>query len=76
MKKRMIDVTWPLLMKVIIISVMVSPIAWATGLSSDHEKKGIVVGTAIKLDARTAQNTIGKKGIIMGTCRQLERGST
>ena len=40
-------------------------------LSHKLERKGIVVGTAIKLDAVNAQELVGAKGIVVGTCRQM-----
>lgn len=57
-----------------LIAGLVSQIAWAVDLPGGFEKQNIVVGTAIKIDARTAPQVIGSRGIAVGTCRQLEGG--
>lgn len=51
------------------------PTVWGIDLPNNAGKKGIVMGTAIRLDARNASQHIGRKGIVMGTCRQLKGGA-
>ncbi len=55
----------------IFLVVTVTSSLGADNLSHKLERKGIVVGTTIKLDARTAPELVGTKGIVVGTCRQL-----
>jgi len=56
---------------VLAIAGLISMPAFAAGIQGKVPAKGIIMDTAIKLDAKSAPELIGHRGIIMGTARQL-----
>ena len=56
---------------ILLIAFVSSPLAYDT-LSHKLERKGPVNEPVIRLDARNASQLIGQRGIVVGTCRQLD----